>query len=357
MVPTGKEAQRAELHKTIWRIANDLRGSVDGWDFKTYVLGTLFYRFISENLAAYLNAQERAAGNDGFDFAELPDSEAEFGREETVAEKGFFIYPSELFANVRERAPRDVNLNETLERVFKNIEGSAVGAESEDDIKGLFADFDVNSHKLGPTVASRNAKLVKLLDAVGDMPLGNFVDNDIDLFGDAYEYLMAMYASQAGKSGGEYYTPQEVSELLARLTVVGKTSVNKVYDPFLGTGTFVSRLLQLGLISPQQLEHKYRHEIFANEIVLLSYYIASINIEEVYRQIRTKAGLGSDYVEFPGITLTDTFQLSEDERKIEGQDDFQANMERVKRQREAPIRVIVMNPPYSAKQASANDNY
>lgn len=228
MAPTTKEGQRTELHKTIWRIANDLRGSVDGWDFKSYVLGMLFYRFISENLTAYINKSEREAGDPDFDYAQLGDTQAEFGRKETVEEKGFYILPSELFQNVRGRAANDANLNETLARVFKNIEGSAVGTDAEDDLKGLFDDLDVNSSKLGNTVAKRNEKLVKLLDAIGDLPLGNFEDNSIDLFGDAYEYLMQMYASSAGKSGGEYYTPQEVSELLARITVVGKTQVNKV---------------------------------------------------------------------------------------------------------------------------------
>ena len=201
MSPTTKESQRAELHKTIWRIANDLRGSVDGWDFKSYVLGMLFYRFISENLTAYLDAGERSAGESEFHYSNLSDVDAEFGRHETVAEKGFYILPSELFVNVRKHAATDENLNETLERVFRNIEGSAVGAESEDDLKGLFDDLDVNASKLGATVAKRNEKLVKLLDAIGDLPLGNFDDNTIDLFGDAYEYLMQMYASSAGKSG------------------------------------------------------------------------------------------------------------------------------------------------------------
>ncbi|KDS92405.1 hypothetical protein DHOM_11245 [Dermabacter hominis 1368] len=233
MAPTTKEGQRAELHKTIWRIANDLRGSVDGWDFKSYVLGMLFYRFISENLTAYINIGERKAGDQSFDYAKLGDAQAEFGRKETVEEKGFYILPSELFQNVRKRAANDANLNETLARVFKNIEGSAVGTDAEDDLKGLFDDLDVNSSKLGNTVAKRNEKLVKLLDAIGDLPLGNFEDNSIDLFGDAYEYLMQMYASQAGKSGGEYFTPQEVSELLAHITVVGKNQVNKVYETFM----------------------------------------------------------------------------------------------------------------------------
>src|SRR5690625_5448357 len=174
MTPTTKEAQRAELHKTIWRIANDLRGTVDGWDFKAYVLGMLFYRFISENLADYLNRGEHEAGDVEFDYAQLPDSQAEFGREETVAEKGFYILPSDLFSNVRERARHDDNLNETLERVFQNIELSALGTDSEDDMKGLFHDLDVNSPKLGTTVAKRNKKLVELLDAIGDLPLGGF---------------------------------------------------------------------------------------------------------------------------------------------------------------------------------------
>ncbi len=272
MAPTTKEAQRAELHKTIWRIANDLRGSVDGWDFKSYVLGMLFYRFISENLTAYLNELERAAGNPDFDYAALSDEEAEFGRAETVAEKGFYILPSELFCNVRKRAPYDENLNETLERVFRNIEGSAIGTPSEDDLKGLFDDLDVNSPKLGPTVAKRNEKLVKLMDAIGDLDLGRFEDHTIDAFGDAYEYLMTMYASSAGKSGGEFFTPQEVSNLLARLTVVGKTEVSKVYDPACGSG---SLLLQFAKVLGKE---NVRQGFFGQEINLTTYNLARINM-------------------------------------------------------------------------------
>lgn len=272
MSPTTKEGQRAELHKTIWRIANDLRGSVDGWDFKSYVLGMLFYRFISENLTSYLNKAEHEAGEPGFNYAVLPDSDAEFGRPETVAEKGFYILPSELFQNIRRSASQDENLNETLAQVFKNIEGSAVGNDSEDDLKGLFDDLDVNSSKLGNTVAKRNEKLVRLLDAIGDLPLGNFEDNSIDLFGDAYEYLMQMYASSAGKSGGEYYTPQEVSELLARITVVGKTQVNKVYDPAVGSGSLLlkfEKILGKGNV---------RQGFYGQEINLTTYNLARINM-------------------------------------------------------------------------------
>lgn len=271
MTPTTKESQRAELHKTIWRIANDLRGSVDGWDFKSYVLGMLFYRFISENLTVYINKGEHESGETEFDYARLPDAQAEFGRKETVSEKGFYVLPSELFQNVRRRAAKDENLNETLERVFKNIEGSAVGTDSEDNLKGLFDDLDVNSSKLGNTVAKRNEKLVKLLDAIGDLPLGNFEDNSIDLFGDAYEYLMQMYASQAGKSGGEYYTPQEVSEVLARITVMGKKRVNKVYDPAAGSGSLLLKFAKV-------LGRENVGGFFGQEINLTTYNLARINM-------------------------------------------------------------------------------
>lgn len=313
MTPSTKEAQRAELHKTIWRIANDLRGSVDGWDFKSYVLGMLFYRFISENLTAFINEEERAAGDATFDYAALSDQDAEFGRKDTVNEKGFYILPSELFANVRRHAAGNPDLNETLQGVFKNIEGSALGAESEEDIKGLFDDLDVNSSKLGNTVAKRNEKLVKLLDAIGDLPLGNFADHTIDLFGDAYEYLMQMYASQAGKSGGEYYTPQEVSELLARITVVGKKTVNKVYDPACGSGSLLLKFAKvLG-------KNNVRNGFYGQEINLTTYNLARINMflhDVSFEQFDIRHG----------DTLTDP-QHWDDE----------------------PFEAIVSNPPYSIK--------
>jgi len=311
MTDNKKEAERAELHKTIWRIANDLRGSVDGWDFKTYVLGILFYRFISENLATYLNEQERKAGIPDFDYAKLSDADAEFGRTETVREKGFYILPSDLFDNVRSKARQDDNLNETLNRVFKDIEGSAIGTDSENDIKGLFDDLDVNSNKLGPTVARRNERLVKLLDAIGALNFGTFADNTIDAFGDAYEFLMAMYASSAGKSGGEFFTPQEVSELLARITVVGKTEVNKVYDPACGSG---SLLLQFAKV----LGHdNVRQGFYGQEINLTTFNLCRINmfLHDV------------NYEKFDiahGDTLTDPAHWDDE-----------------------PFEAIVSNPPYS----------
>lgn len=267
-----KEQEREELHKSIWKIADDLRGSVDGWDFKQYVLGFMFYRFISENLTNYINAGEHEAGNHEFDYALIPDVQAEEIREDMVNTKGFFILPSQLFCNVRKVARRNKDLNETLEQVFRAIESSAKGTESERDLDGLFADIDVNSNKLGATVDKRNDKLVKLLDGVGDMKLGNYQDNTIDAFGDAYEYLMSMYASNAGKSGGEFFTPQEVSELLAKLTVVGKTEVNKVYDPACGSG---SLLLKFAKILGKD---KVRQGFFGQEINLTTYNLCRINM-------------------------------------------------------------------------------
>ena len=223
--------EREELHKAIWSIADDLRGSVDGWDFKQYILGIMFYRYISENITNYINDGERKAGDKDFDYAKISDDMAESERENLVKEKGFFILPSELFCNVCKKARNDENLNETLEKIFNNIENSAKGAESEEDFSGLFADVDVNSNKLGATVQKRNDKLVKILEGIANIKLGNYKNNSIDAFGDAYEFLMSMYASNAGKSGGEFYTPQEVSELLTKLAIVGKKTINKIYDP------------------------------------------------------------------------------------------------------------------------------
>jgi len=268
----SKEQERAELHRTIWQIANNLRGSVDGWDFKQYVLGILFYRFISENLTNYINDDEHRAGKKDFDYSQLSDEEAEFGRADTVKEKGFYILPSELFKNVTKKARNDPNLNETLSAVFKNIESSAKGTESEDDLKGLFDDLDVNSNKLGNTVEQRNKQLVKLLESINELKLGNYSENTIDAFGDAYEFLMTMYAANAGKSGGEFYTPQEVSELLAEITIVGKKDVNKVYDPACGSG---SLLLKFAKVLGKE---NVRQGFYGQEINLTTYNLCRINM-------------------------------------------------------------------------------
>lgn len=312
--------ERAELHKTIWRVANDLRGAVDGWDFKAYILGFLFYRFISENLTHYLNRMEDPDGSEGFNYADLPDEQAEFGRESTVDEKGFFILPSQLFQNVRKNAAANVeNLNEILEDVFRSIEGSAIGTASEDDIKGLFDDINVNSAKLGQAVIKRNEKLVKILNAIAELPLGDFTENSIDLFGDAYEYLMTMYASSAGKSGGEFFTPQEVSDLLARLTVVGKTQVNKVYDPACGSGSLLLRYAKvLG-------KDNVRQGFFGQEINLSTYNLCRINMflhDINFEQFDIALG----------DTLTEPAHWDDE-----------------------PFEAIVSNPPYSTKWVGDDD--
>lgn len=311
--------EREELHKAIWSIADDLRGSVDGWDFKQYVLGTMFYRYISENLTNYINKGEHDAGNKDFDYATMPDVDAETARDGLVEEKGFFILPSELFCNVRKRASGDENLNETLENVFKNIESSAQGHASENDFKGLFDDFDVNSNKLGATVGKRNEKLLKLLNGIGEMNLGDYRNHNIDVFGDAYEYLMSMYASGAGKSGGEFFTPQEVSELLTKIATVGKKEVNKVYDPACGSG---SLLLKSAKILGKE---NVRQGFFGQEINITTYNLCRINM--FLHDI--------DYDKFD-IACEDTLMSP-------------------KHFDEEPFEVIVSNPPYSIKWAGSDD--
>lgn len=313
MADIRKDQERDELHRAIWAIADGLRGSVDGWDFKSYVLGMMFYRYISENLTNYINEGEIEAGNEGFDYALLSDEDADQAREDMVKTKGFFILPSELFCNLRKKAAGDENLNMTLETIFKNIEDSAKGSESEDNFAGLFDDIDVNSNKLGATVAKRNANLVKLIEGVADMKLGNYKENSIDAFGDAYEYLMGMYASNAGKSGGEFFTPQEVSELLTRIAVVDKTEVNKVYDPACGSG---SLLLKAAKILGKE---NVRQGFYGQEINLTTYNLCRINM--FLHDI--------DY---------DKFDIAHEDTLMNPQhwDD-------------EPFEVIVSNPPYSIK--------
>lgn len=315
MADNRKEQERAELHRTIWGIANDLRGSVDGWDFKQYVLGMLFYRYISENLTNYINEIQKDAGEADFDYAKLLDTEAEVARDEMIRTKGVFVLPSELFCNIKKRAKNDEDLNVTLDNIFRNIENSALGTESEDDFKGLFDDLDVNSNKLGATVKERNEKLVKLLNGVDSMNLGAYKDNTIDAFGDAYEYLMGMYASNAGKSGGEYYTPQEVSELLTKITLVGKTEVNKVYDPACGSG---SLLLKFAKILGKE---NVRNGFFGQEINITTYNLCRINM--------FLHDIGYEKFDIAhGDTLKHPSSLHWDEE---------------------PFEAIVSNPPYSIK--------
>lgn len=272
MAEVKKEQEREELHRAIWAIADELRGAVDGWDFKNYVLGTMFYRYISEHLTDYINQDEIKSGDLDFDYAKLSDEDAIEIKDDIVSSIGYFILPSELFQNVNRNAEKDENLNETLEHVFRDIENSAKGSESERSFEGLFADFDVNSNKLGSTVKKRNERLAKLLHGIAEMNLGDVKNHDIDAFGDAYEYLMTMYASGAGKSGGEFFTPADVSELLTRLGTVGKKEVNKVYDPACGSGSL--------LLKAEKVLGKdgVRNGYFGQEINITTYNLCRINM-------------------------------------------------------------------------------
>ena len=311
--------ERDELHRSIWSIADDLRGAVDGWDFKSYVLGIMFYRYISENLAAYIEKGEHEAGDESFKYADMSDTDTEGARSGLVEEKGFFILPSELFCNVNKKADDDENLNETLEKVFSHIEESAKGTESENDFAGLFSDIDVNSNKLGSTVEKRNKKLAMILHKIGEMKLGDYQNNSIDAFGDAYEYLMSMYASNAGKSGGEFFTPQEVSELLTRLAIGDKKQVNKVYDPACGSGSLLLQAIKvLG-------KDNIRQGFYGQEINLTTYNLCRINM-------------------FLHDVDFDKFNIACDDTLTSPQhlDDV-------------PFDVIVSNPPYSIKWAGDDD--
>lgn len=274
MADIKKDNAQEELFKTIYQIATDLvhTGNVSEWDFKSYVIGTMFYRYISENFTNYINKNEHETGNTSFDYTKLQDSEAEGIREDLIQEKGFFILPSELFSNVKERARRDENLNETLERVFKHIEESASSGDAEKDFAGLFDQYDVNNKAIGETVAKRNDVLCQLLEGVDKMPLYTGNKSNPDLFGDAYEYLMGMYAANAGKKGGQYFTPSDVSELLTRLGTIGKTKINKVYDPACGSGSLLLKAEKV--LGKDNIEGGF----YGQEIDLTTYNLCRINM-------------------------------------------------------------------------------
>ena len=259
--------QNDELKRSIWKIANDVRGTVDGWDFKQFVLGALFYRFISENFSRYIE------GGDDIDYAELDDDVVNSEiKDDAIKTKGYFIYPSQLFANVVAKADKNENLNTDLKAIFTAIESSAHGYDSEEDIKGLFDDFDTTSNRLGKTVRDKNTRLTAVLKGVDQLNFGDFEDNQIDLFGDAYEYLIGNYAANAGKSGGEFFTPPHVSMLIARLAIHGQSSVNKIYDPAAGSG---SLLLQAKKLKD---DHFIEEGFFGQEVNHTTYNLARMNM-------------------------------------------------------------------------------
>ncbi|PWW12235.1 MULTISPECIES: type I restriction-modification system subunit M [Pseudidiomarina] len=307
--------QRALLQRQIWQIANDVRGSVDGWDFKQYVLGTLFYRFISENFASYIEA-----GDESINYASLDDSViTDDIKDDAIKTKGYFIYPSQLFVNVAKTAHNNESLNTDLARIFGEIESSANGYASEDDIKGLFADFDTTSNRLGNTVKDKNLRLAAVLKGVAGLDFGNFEDNQIDLFGDAYEFLISNYAANAGKSGGEFFTPQHVSKLIALLAIHGQTSINKIYDPAAGSGSLLMQARKH--IDVHRIEDGY----FGQEINHTTYNLARMNM--FLHNI--------NYDKFNiqlGNTLTNPHFLDD-----------------------KPFDAIVSNPPYSVKWIGSDD--
>ena len=307
--------QRAALQRQIWQIANDVRGAVDGWDFKQYVLGSLFYRFISENFASYIEG-----GDDSINYAELSDEiiTPEI-KDDAIKTKGYFIYPSQLFVNIAKDANNNDSLNTDLAAIFAAIEASASGYDSEDDIKGLFADFDTTSNRLGHTVADKNKRLAAVLKGVAGLDFGDFEGNQIDLFGDAYEFLISNYAANAGKSGGEFFTPQHVSRLIARLAMHGQTSVNKIYDPACGSGSlllqakkhFDAHVIEDGFFG-QEINHT------TYNLARMNMFLHNINYDKFNIQL--------------GNTLTDPHFGDE-----------------------KPFDAIVSNPPYSVKWVGSDD--
>lgn len=307
--------QRAELQRQIWKIANDVRGSVDGWDFKQYVLGTLFYRFISENFTNYIEG-----GDESINYAELSDDIiTDDIKDDAIKTKGYFIYPSQLFVNIAKDANSNENLNTDLAAIFTAIESSANGYDSESDIKGLFADFDTTSNRLGNTVKDKNSRLAAVLKGVAALNFGDIEDNHIDLFGDAYEFLISNYAANAGKSGGEFFTPQQVSKLIAQLAMHKQTSVNKIYDPAAGSG---SLLLQA---KKQFDDHIIEDGFFGQEInhttfnlARMNMFLHNINYDKFNIQL--------------GNTLTEPHFIDE-----------------------KPFDAIVSNPPYSVKWIGSDD--
>ena len=310
----ANQTERAELHKTIWKIANDLRGSVDGWEFKAYVLGSIFYRFISENICDYFNQRMHDLGYSDFNYADMPDEQAQGGKNDAVQTKGFFMLPSQLFQNVVKTADKDENLNEKLTSIFRAIEASAQGTESEDDLRGLFSDFTVDSASLGSTVIKRNQLLAKVLRTVADMELGSkYNDTDNDTFGDTYEFLMQMYASEAGKSGGAFFTSQQVSELLARLASHNNPNIQKVYDPACGSGSLLLKFAKT--IGKQNPNLKY----FGQEVNPTTYNLCRINM-------------------FLHNVNYDNFDIRLEDTLLKPQ-----------HMQDAPFDAIVSNPPYSLK--------
>lgn len=320
----NNESQKQELFKTIWDIANELRNKVDSWDFKSYILGFLFYRYLSQD---YINLANKlqGRGQDGqdFDYASWSDDRINANqRAKLIEKKGYYIAPSQLFQNfakLNETENEIGDLNEKLSAAFKAIEDSS--QENEDTygcLNGLFKAIDLNAETLGDSRFEKNQYLLKIIKKINEINFGDFDNNQIDIFGDAYEYLIRMYASSAGKSGGEYYTPQEVSDLLFKLALGNKKQIKNIYDPTCGSGSLLLKAAKI--IGLENIEEGF----YGQEINIISYNLARINMF-LHNVHYTKLNLAR------GNTLL------------------------TPKHKDKKFEIIVSNPPYSTKWPGKND--
>lgn len=243
------EDQKKQLQTQLWNIANELRGKMGADEFRDYILGFIFYKYLSEKIEIYAN---NLLKSDGITYEKVIGNakEGEYLeaiQKASVDELGYYLKPTELFHHIAQNGATNDNLNEDLERILNSVESSTMGHDSEEDFEQLFSELDLNATKLGKTVSQRNELISKVLlhlDKI-DFQLEN---SQIDILGDAYEYLISQFASGAGKKAGEFYTPQEVSQILARIVTLGKKELKSVYDPACGSGSLLLRIARYAKI-------------------------------------------------------------------------------------------------------------
>jgi len=239
-----EQQHQQELKKQLWNIANTLRGNMSADDFRDYILGFIFYKYLSDKLNKYA---DELLSVDGVTFAEVDENSdegkdiLEAVQEEALDKLGYFFTPSELFNVIAERGKKDVFILDDVTKVLNDIEQSTMGADSADDFNGLFDDIDLTSNKLGKTPDARNKLIAQVLVHLDNIDF-HLESSEIDILGDAYEYLIGMFASGAGKKAGEFYTPQMVSKLLAKLVTKGNDNIKSVYDPTCGSGSLLLRV-------------------------------------------------------------------------------------------------------------------
>ena len=239
------EDQKKLLETQLWNIANELRGKMDADEFRDYILGFIFYKYLSEKQHIYANKLlETEAVKE---YTQITNEEdLKFIKEESVLKLGYFLRPDELFTAVATKGNADEEVQdnfilEDLQNILNNIEQSTMGTESEEDFNQLFEDLDLNSTKLGRSPKARNELIAKVLSHLDQIDF-NLEDADSDILGDAYEYLIGKFASGAGKKAGEFYTPQQVSKILAKIVTTGKNRLKSVYDPTCGSGSLLLRV-------------------------------------------------------------------------------------------------------------------